>query len=277
MTAKNSRTWGHIVDWIVPRAEPLSAEKIAEIESRRKKEKEECDERIAAFPNDEKVIACYLADCSKLLDDEEARRLSVEGRLTSIVGLCSIAGTIVFGGIIALAARTLRIQAAWMRWVLAVGALYLAVQICTAILAAVGGLSRKGYLAATATDVLLATGETRPALLRRRINECLNMFWDHQDINNKKVTKMAVAHRAMENFLWGLLLIAVLGAGYGALARYEDPLVERVKKDRELQELLRGPQGPLGPQGPQGLPGPMYAPGVKPASPSSGEPNSGKR
>ena len=39
-----------------------------------------------------------LGECSKLLDEEKARRLSVEGRLTSIVGLCSIAATIVFGG-----------------------------------------------------------------------------------------------------------------------------------------------------------------------------------
>jgi hypothetical protein len=119
-------------------------------------------------------------------------------------------------------------------------------QLCIAILAAVRGLSRKSYLATTATDVLPHGGETRPDFLRRRINGCFTLLWDHQDINNQKVTRMAVAHRAMNNFLCGLILIGVLGAGYAAFARYEDPLIERVKKDRELQELLRGPQGPQG-------------------------------
>lgn len=265
------KIWWYIVNRAFPWPQPHSREDIERDRARRAKEKAECEERIAALPDDENAVAGPLAECSKLLDEEEARRLSVDGRLTSILGLCSIAATIVFGGILALAAGTLRLQATWMRYLMAFGALYLTTQLCAALLAAVRGLSRKGYLAATATDILPSSGERRPVLLRRRIDECLNMFWDHQEINNQKVTEMAVAHRAMKNFLWALLLIAALGAVYGAVARYEDPLVERVKKDRELQELLRGPQGLQGP------PGPTSAPAVKPPPPSAGKRQGGRR
>lgn len=38
-----------------------------------------------------------VASCSNLLEAEEARRNSVDGRLTTIVGLSSLSGTIVLG------------------------------------------------------------------------------------------------------------------------------------------------------------------------------------
>ena len=80
---------------------------------------------------------------------------------------------------------------------------------------------------------------------------------DHRDQNNRKVTQMAVAHQALTNFVWGLLLLALLGGVYGIRVRPSDDLVETLKKNHELQEMLRGPQGQPGIAGPRGEPGPV--------------------
>ena len=239
------------IDCIFPLAQPPSKIESQKQEEKLRKEAEECKKRIAALSEDEKVLNEYLLGCAKLLEGEDARRQSVEARLTSIVGLSSIAGTIVFGGLLAQATGALQVQRGWLRWTMALGGLYLAVQLCCAILAALSGLERQNYLTAQTRDIFPALGgEARVIYLRRRINECVVEFADHEVFNNNKVEQMAVAHRAMKNFLWALLFIALMGA-YGGITQSSrgDDLIERLRKDREVQELLRGPKGPQGPRG----------------------------
>lgn len=268
---KLRKAWPYTVDMIFPWPEPRSKDEIDKERKNREENKADYERRIAALPDDENALAGHLGECAKLLEGEEARRQSVEVRLTSIVGLCSIAGTVVFGGILAQAAGTLRFQENWMRYVMALGSFYLTVQLCSAILASVRGLSRKTYKAATATDILPSLSEDRPTHLRRRIHGCLEMLSDHQTNNDDKVTKMDMAHRAMKNFLGALLVIALLGAGYGAAVSHEDTFIEKIKKDHEIHELLRGPQGPPGPPGPSGTSC------VNPTSPSRGKVSGGQR
>jgi hypothetical protein len=240
-----------INDCIFPRAEPPSKDESRKQEERLREEAEGREKRIAGLSEDENVLSENLRECAKLLEGEKARQQSVEARLTSIMGLSSIAGTIVFGGLLAQATGALQVQRGWLRWTMALGALYLAMQLCCAILAAVSGLERQGYLSAETRDILPPPGgEARPIYLRRRIRECLVELEDHERLNNRKVTQMAIAHRAMKNFIWVLLFIALIGA-YGGITQSSrgDDLIERLRKDREVQELLRGPQGPQGPRG----------------------------
>jgi hypothetical protein len=245
-----------ISDWLFPRPRPLSKADSEKQQARQTEEAAECKRRVAALPDEESVLIGYLGECAKLLDAETARTQSVEGRLTSIMGLSSIAATIVFGTILAQATGTLHVQRLWLRWGLAMGALYLALQLCCAIMAALGGLSRQGYLSTRPFDIFPpSTGEARSTYLRRQINDNLTFYSDHQAINNKKVTQMAVAHCAIRNFLWFLLLLALVGA-YGGVtsASRSDDLIEALRTSHDIQQLLRGPQGPQGPQGPKGEP-----------------------
>lgn len=249
-------------DWIMPRARPLSKKESEEEQARQSNETAECTRRIAALPYDENTLIVYLGEFNKLLEAEQARRQSVEIRLTSIMGLSSIAATLVFGSILAQAAGTLRVQQVWLRWALAFGAIYLAVQLCWAIISALRGLERQAYLSDTTLDFLpIPSGEARSACLRRRIGRSLSLLIDHRSLNNGKVTQMAIAHRALQNFLWSLLVLALLGA-YGAvtLSRHSDDLIERLKQNHELQELLRGPQGPQGAKGDTGSNQPQLIP-----------------
>lgn len=204
-------------DCVIPRARPLSKASLREQQERLAEESKECERRVAALPSEESALVGYLEGCAKLLEAEDARRQSVEARLTSIMGLSSIAATIVFGSILAQATGSLHVQRPWLRWLLALGALYLALQLCCAIIAALGGLERRGYLAMSPRDLFpLASGEAPSIYFRRRIRDYLSVLSDHQFLDNMKVTQMAIAHRAMRNFLWALLILAIVGA-YGGI------------------------------------------------------------
>jgi len=139
---------------------------------------------------------------------------------------------------------------------MALGALYLTLQLCSAILAAVRGLSRRFYNAETSEVVLPTVGEEQADHLKRHMQWCLQTLADHQAQNNAKVTQMAVAHRAMTNFLVGLMLVALLGIGYAVRQNPGNDAIEMLQQNRQLMDRLRGPQGPAGPAGPQGIPGP---------------------
>ncbi len=245
-----------VIDLVFPLARPLSGKQLEQERKKDAAEIEECKARVAALPPHEKSLRKYSEVSEKLLEEENDRRQSVEARLTSIVGLTSIAGTVVFSGIVAQATGKLPTQATLLKWILVFGAVYLTLQICSALFAAVSGLSRRAYPADRPTDLLPSIGETPPSYWRSRIVELAEMVVEHQSTNNEKVTQMAVAHRAMKNFLFGLLVVA-LGTAYFALGNQPpEDFSKRIRENQELYRLLRGPQGPQGEPGPKGEAGP---------------------
>jgi hypothetical protein len=234
-------------DFVFPLKQPLSAA-TQEARSQREQEVSATEEaRIAALPDTTDALKEHLASCASLVAAEDERRSGVEGRLTSIIGLSSIAGTVVFGSI-----RNQADAQAWLRWVFALGALYLTAQLSSAILAAVRGLKRRSYYANTPQDVLPLPGEASTVHLRRQITHAVRALHDDQAQDDEKVTQMAVAHRAMYNFVGGLLIIAIVGTLQAVRTTPGDAFAERVRHDPALRELLRGPQGPPGPPGPKG-------------------------
>ena len=135
--------------------------------------------------------------------------------------------------------------------------------------AAIRGLERRSYDAFALID-LLPGGEARSHFLRRQIPQWFAILVRHQDQNNAKVTQMAVAYEAVKNFVVGLLLFALLAGVYSVVTPPNDELVNRLKTDQLLRDMLRGPQGPPGPMGPigpsapGGIPDPSSASGKTP-------------
>ena len=249
--------WWCFADCIYPRLRPLSKEDEDRESERANEEQEEAEARIKTLPDDDNFRTQYLSGWAKLLYEAEEARRSVEARLTSTIGLSSIAGTIVFGAIIGLASGTLHVDAFWHRLVLSIGALYLVVQICCAILASIRGLERKNYASAQASDILPSLNETQKDYTRRQIALYTRRLTDMRSNTKEKVSQMALAHRAMKNFIVGLSLIAVIGTGLALAARNPDQgLIQALRKNYALVEMLRGPQGPRGAPGPKGDPGP---------------------
>jgi hypothetical protein len=244
-------------NFIFPLEETLSkAEADVEI-AKENEEKALCEERASHLAGDKDALADHLGECVQALEAEKTRRASVEGRLTTIMGLASIAGTIVFGSILAQATGSVHPQRTSLRWLMAIGCAYLTAQIASAILAAVQGLSRRGYLSEKASEILPLKDEADLVYFRRRVASVLRIVLDHQNHTNKKVTQMAVAHQAMKNFVWGLLAVALCGTFYGITARPTDDVVEAFKKNHDLVKIIQGPQGLAGVPGPRGEPGPV--------------------
>lgn len=240
------------MDLVFPVAEPLSGEKRAAQEQRDKDELERGKEQVAALPGDVTLLEGYWGNCKKLLEDESDRRQGVEGRLTTMMGLCSIAATVVFGAIVGAATGTFHTQSMFLRFGLALGALYLTLQLCSAILAAVRGLSRRSYSVENSDVVLPGKDEDQAKHLRRYMGWCLESLSCHRANNNAKVTQMAVAHRAITNFLVGLIVVALLGTVYAIREQRRNDAVETLRQSPELLNGLHGPQGPVGPAGPVG-------------------------
>ena len=215
--------------------------------------------------NREEQAEQALAASASLLDTEQDRRQSVEARLTTILGFMAVASAIAMA---VLGTRVDRV-ANWDRPVVtimtSIMVTYMTLQLTCAGIAAIRGLSRRGY-----TDpgtALLQSHATKLLRLKEHAKIHARTADEHEHINNDKVSQLACAHRAITNFLGALALLmlsSVVAVGYDALYPNTTPndFVERIRGDAELIRLLRGPEGPPGPAGP---PGPDGAPG--PAGP----------
>lgn len=198
---------GELVDFIFPRLEGEYLRK-SERASRLSDHNEEAKFRVEKLPSDETRLKEYLESVDKLIDKEQSRRTSVDARLMSIVGLTSIAATVVLTALFAMAAGTMPLPQGAAKWILVIGCFYLALQLYAALLAAVNGLSRASYVSETALDFLPEYKVSPSFLLRDRICNKLYLLDQHQWVNNGKVSLMAVAHRAMKNFLAMLVMLA---------------------------------------------------------------------
>ncbi len=250
MITARSLFW-FVVDCVFPWPEPLPRGATGSADLRA-----DCDQRLKTLPTVEKELETYLAESDARLEAEKARGQGVESRLTSIMGLSSIAGTIVFGSILALATGSIHVSQRSLRWIVAIGASYLTLQLCRAVFAAVTGLGRRSYSSESIPAILPENNESRTVYLQRRIGSKMGELLDLQEKNNSKVTQMAMAHRATENFVAALLIFALVASGYAFVTPTSNDIIDTLKKDHQLMEMIRGPQGISGAPGPEGPPGP---------------------
>lgn len=250
-------TW---LDWIIPWATPLSDKQMAAQAQARAEQITEVEVRLARA--DVTVLKDALTSVEALLEADDERRKGVDTRLSTIVGLTSIAAALATGLIVAQAAGTLKLPAGWAPWGIAALAFYLVTQLCVAIGWAIQGQSRANYQKDRAVDLIREPGVTEEIWLRKRIPQKVKQLLTNQEEVNKKVTTMAVSHRAIQNFVGGLLLLSLLGSLAAFRAPGEAPLMQALRSNAELRALLRGPEGPPGPQGELGPRGPQGATGT---------------
>jgi len=201
------------------------------------------------------VLKALLEDYESILESNEDRQRSVDSRLSTIVGLSSIAATITTGVIIAQAAGTVNLPHGIWRWGLSIVALYLVVQLCDAIHWAIRGQERQSYLGHSIQGILPEPGITAQDYHRARILNTVKRIHVNRASVNVKVTAMAVAHRAAKNFIAGLLVLSLTGMVMMGNEHKTPSVVDSLRADHELRELLTGPAGPPGIPGIQGPPG----------------------
>lgn len=240
----------HACDVFVPWA-ALESE-----EQKKKRADHECAElldinsKIASAEND--VLEALLEDCESILDSNEDRQRSVDSRLSTIVGLSSIAATLTSGVIIAQAAGTVNLPFGIWRWVLNAVAFYLVVQLCDAIHWAIRGQERQSYLGNSVQEVLPELGVKAQDYIRKRILNTVKRIHVNRAAVDAKVTAMAVSHRAAKNFVAGLLVLSLIGMFMMRVEHKTPSVLDSLRADHELRELLTGPTGPAGSPGIQG-------------------------
>jgi len=254
------------LDWIIPWAAPLSDE---QRKTQAKVRAEQVMEVAVRLVNADAIaLKDALVRVEALLDADDERRKSVDTRLSTIVGLTSIAATLATGLSIAQAAGTLRLPVGWILWGVTTLAFYLVTQLCFAIGWAIQGQSRANYREDRAIDLIRGPEMTEEIWLRRRIPQMVERLLTNQEQVNKKVTTMAVAHRAIQNFVGGMILLSLLGLLAAFRVPDEAPLMQAIRSNVELRALLRGPEGPPGPRGESGPRGPQGITG-KPSEPTA--------
>ncbi|WP_313912718.1 collagen-like protein [Tahibacter sp.] len=246
-------------DFIVPFAYSGKND-VDEEKRRRDQELKVVEERIKhAEPE---ALEHVVAGLVGLLNADEGRRGNVDSRLSTMVGLASIAGTVVIGLIVSQAAGTLKLAGVG-RWVVGAAALYLVLQLCVAIVWALIGQARRGYYSDTVKDFLPRLEGSKETWLRERIVTLLRTLQHNVTVTNIKVTAMAVAHRAAMNFVGALFFLAAASTFLVPPASSDTALLQSLESNAKLRELLRGPPGSQGPAGPAGSQGPQGAPGPR--------------
>ncbi|SFW59953.1 hypothetical protein SAMN02800691_2450 [Luteibacter sp. UNCMF366Tsu5.1] len=241
------------MDCLVPWATPLSKGTTVAQNNKRQAELAEVEARLSNA--DIQTLTATSERIRTLLNDDDERRKGVDTRLSTIVGLTSIAATLATGLIIAQAAGTIRLPAGPLAWVIPCLALYLVAQLCMAIGWAIMGQSRGSYRRSRALDLVRESAVKEEDWLRQHIKSVVEQLYANQESVDRKVTKMAIAHRAILNFVWGLAILSVLGFFAAFRVPNEAPMVQAIRSNADLRALLRGPEGKAGPQGPKGEPG----------------------
>ncbi len=263
-----------LIDRVFPIARPPTSTERHEIAKTRADTAQECSTRAAGAPD--AYLEQLRTDCHGALDDEQGRQQSIDARLTTITGMSSIAATVVFGTLLTSIPQSHSV----LSWLLLAALAYLILQLVCAMLAAVRGLERRSYMIMASADLLPAAGESKEVHQRRQVGQLLSILAQNRDTNDDKLTNLAVAHCALKNFVAGLVVFAILAVVHHVAEPRTDELVTRLKADRSLRELIRGPQGPsgaTGPRGPTGMTGAQGPAGVTPVTGSSASNTPSKR
>jgi hypothetical protein len=262
-----------LIDLIWPSIEPLTLEEMQSEEQKRQQRTDLSLGRINAMSGRTlEELEAALETCKDLFAREKERRQSVDARLTTVLGLASVAAALTFGGLASQVWQGLSAPGSLGARVIGILGFYIVLQLLSAVWSSVHGLGRRAYLEPRAEDLLPLPQDTSDAHLKRQMRVYLQSLEDQHAQNSLKVSQMALAHRAVQNFLGGMLLLVLLFTALSFLpsgkASIEENVIRRLRSDPKLIELLRGPRGLTGERGPAGPPGPQGIRGERgPVSP----------
>ncbi len=200
-----------LIDRIYPRVTPLPAEEQNLCNQRERKRLADDRHRVSSLSGRSVgEIETAVKACEKLLDREVAIKQAVEARLSTILGLSTVASAIS----IVVLSTTIADKKSKLSELMIVVALafgfYVILQFMCAIRAAIGGLERRGYIALTPGDCIPNIGERLDSALCRHADALVESLHSHRNQNNYKTTQMAVAHVALRNVTGSVLLMVAL-------------------------------------------------------------------
>jgi hypothetical protein len=202
------------IDWLWPSLSPLPTgykERIAE-------EKSDLLERVDSYllDNHDAAKSEMIVSLDAQVTVESKRTSEANAKLATILALLPLAASII------LAMMTIAVtdmpEADFLIEVTvivfaAIAAIYIFLQIVLACRAALGGLERMGFPHLGLNVVLPRLGEEDTAFRSRQASSVAGAYVKIREINNIKISQMAVAHRALRNAIWGFFVLCIaLGA-----------------------------------------------------------------
>ena len=150
-----------------------------------------------------------------LAQQAQERVDSVEGRLQTLVSLAAVAAAVTFG--IGVSGIDGKLGNSPSATTLAVAAVYAVVQLLCALRAAVNGLGRSSFLTLDSEDLIPRERESEGDREERLAELWLDVMFSIEVSGHRKVEQMAVAHCALKNFVYGVLVAAaaVLAGRFG--------------------------------------------------------------
>lgn len=217
-------TWlrKHLFDWFWPTIEPPSREESVQEEPARTARRDALMLNLRGLTTADEVQAAR-EQIQSVESSERDRMTNVEERLRGLVSLAAVAAAVTVG--IGIAQLRGDLQSTASGTLLALASVYAVVQLLAALLAAIKGLERRSFRAVAAED-LIARPTEDPRDRELRLSEIsFDAMIDVQDAANAKVDQMSLAYRALKNFVFGVLvaalvlLIAQTASGAPAAAR----------------------------------------------------------
>lgn len=271
-------------DLIWPRADPPTADETLREQAARRALVEAIVARAQSLSTaTHDVLDAAREEARRQFEAEEHRKSGAETRLGTILGMTSIAATIAFGTLTTLFSNGFEGVSARSAVAGVILLAYAVAQLACALRAALRGLARRNYDALGLAQLLPTPDESPGAHAERVVEVYARVTDQHYGENNSKITELAVAHAALRNFISALLVMTLLlGASMVSSSRsgpIEQRVIEKLRGEPQLIELLRGPKGepgqtglpgspgqpgPQGPQGPPGPAGPAGPPGRPP-------------
>lgn len=250
--------WGKVWEWLRdvlwPSATALSEDERTQEEKTRAALVTGAHTRIDALKDASSFhVDTALAVAQAALDREDARRASVESRLSTVLGMTSIASALAIGMLTAFAANSQALLGPSIMPVAALVYLYSVVQLVCALRSAIRGVARNTYTTTSVAERLPARDETTDAYKKRRAKDLIAEADAQHAVDNVKVTAMAVAHTALRNFVGSVLVLSAIVVGAllvrGQPTGQHDEVVHRARSAQTPTGVLQGPRGDLGARG----------------------------
>jgi hypothetical protein len=237
--ARLHRRYPKFVDLFWPTIAPRTRHEREEQEEKDKARIDDAYARVNALDGrEESELEAISRDVEDIVKTEDERRSHVETRLAAVVGLMPVLTAIVTLGVTWLGNRELvRSDLGWIPLVIA---LYSALQLVRALMAAIVGLKRRNYRVIDFSDVLptrdMTAAQRRIAVLKERVRA----LEQNSALNGSKVEQMALAHHALLNFVPATLLFAVVVVMVGrtiSAGSVPEPVHDQGSPPAIMQEL----------------------------------------
>ena len=186
-----------IWDWVWPTLDRSSGNTRSECEK--------LDLEVKVDARSEVVREVY-GRLSAEFEAETERRRGVETKLLAIGSVAPIAVTIMVAAVSFLSSGRVRDFVPVSVIVISIMAFYVALQFLCAMLAAIGGVSRKKYNVSNISEIMPNGEEDLNGYLRKTCGELAQRIEQHREMTNTKVSQLAVAHQAMRNAVRALVV-----------------------------------------------------------------------